>query len=281
MGALKNFLRVSAGIVVSALCAVGCMSSSDDDDDDSIARENIASAYANGMCNALAECCQGLGQPMNTAACIEQVEGNYAKSNDPGLIYDGNAAGECLAAGTAAYRQCRSVEAPVCARVWTGYLEDGELCGEDPRACKGGSCTNDPTGALCTTPVLSALGEPCEANCVDGAYCDAGSQTCLATKPNGAACVDDLECTGNYCNFSSGQCDESAIFATLCSAFGGSTITEPFCCALDELCASCDCADSNASIASSNDGAACQFVLEGNELGCASMSEDEALAFCL
>ena len=151
MGALNKVLRVSAGIVISALCAAGCMSSSGDDDD-SIARENIASAYANGMCSALAECCESLGQPMNTAACVEQVEGNYAINNDPGLIYDENAAGECLAAGTAAYRQCRSVDAPVCDRVWTGYLEDGEPCtaGE---VCKSGVCAVDLGGSgTCFTP---------------------------------------------------------------------------------------------------------------------------------
>jgi hypothetical protein len=55
-----------------------------------------------------------------------------------------------------------------------------------------------------------------------------------------------------------------------------------FCCALQSLCASCSCTNNPEydSLGASADGDACRFVLEDNELGCTTLSEEEAIAGC-
>jgi hypothetical protein len=263
---------------VALCCLAACAGSNDDeDDDDSIAREDMPAAYASGMCEALSVCCESLGQPMSVADCREFIEPNIANQNDPALSYDGQAAAACLAAGTSAYRQCSTPSASVCERVWAGSLENGAAC-ESNRDCQSRFCDS----ALCQTPeALPALGEPCTLECAEGAHCDQTTLRCRALEPEGAPCVASSECAGGYCE--AGVCDESSVFLTLCTTFAGAPapVSDPHCCALDELCARCGCADAGyALIAASDDGEDCRTVLEQDEVGCSLVSEDDALAAC-
>jgi hypothetical protein len=74
----------------------------------------------------------------------------------------------------------------ICASGLTCALEKGGICAPSPKA-----------------------GEPCldMHACAEGAYCGGGDPahpTCVARKPNGAACTADLECLGFRCQ--DGQC---------------------------------------------------------------------------
>ncbi len=78
----------------------------------------------------------------------------------------------------------------------------------------------------------------------------------------------------------------------MCLAGCGDELSDPdtFCCALKKLCDVCGCTDEPEfrTIANAEDGDACRFILEDNQLACGTgasggdgMNEEQAIAACV
>jgi hypothetical protein len=87
-----------------------------------------------------------------------------------------------------------------------GLMVLGEGCSGTGDCLPGLYChyVNTPGGSTCAQQ--GALGEACDPNdmapdpCVDGAFCDAATALCAATKPVGAACSENPECQSRSCD---------------------------------------------------------------------------------
>ncbi len=122
------------------------------------------------------------------------------------------ARGNCLFADTFCRRDSAGAPGGVCARM----PAQGEKCGrgrfdltpacKDPLYCKG-----EPEGVCAPPP---AVGEACSGqpgqttHCADGAYCDLGSQRCVAFPSAGNACGGQGQCepSSAFCDFGTRQC---------------------------------------------------------------------------
>jgi hypothetical protein len=264
---------------VLALNGASACAGEGDDELEPIPREDLAATAAVSLCGGLATCCKSLGLEIDVASCETRLGNN---SDFPeNAVYDGLAAAECVSTTADLYRQCQvptNQQTPNCDRIWTGTLDDGSPC-VSSTDCRSAFCAYDIAGSSCQQPpALPGPGEGCSLSCVDGYYCDYNTATCLPSKSDGEGCLNDIECSAYYCD--AGTCNGGQLFVQLCQSFaagGGNT----FCCAVDALCSACGCSSSQSDIASAGNAEVCQFVLEDGGLGCANMSEDDALALCL
>ena len=158
-----------------------------------IPKAELPGKVANLLCDSMATCCKNSGFTVSTADCksyyVQQL-GESLNENDPSrVVYDAQAAGDCLAAVSGKI-QCGEVDeddAPACERIFRGTVAAGQPCNESQEcAFIGGeraSCES-PDGiaqAVCTarssgssTPAARGkLGEACIGTCEEG-ECDFG-----------------------------------------------------------------------------------------------------------
>jgi hypothetical protein len=95
------------------------------------------------------------------------------------------------------------------------YCSNANICtrvGLPPTACTSSSQCSvyypcDFTAGTCKQG--PAVGQPCNSSTrcfAAGTYCDSSSFTCAAVKPDGSACIGELECESEYCDFDLGTC---------------------------------------------------------------------------
>lgn len=179
--------------------------------------------YGRSLNEAYCEWATGCGEFGDMYACSTYVSASLAFEvgadlmngvANGSIVYDGERAHECIEALTGASCAVYAFEdtlwSSVCSRVFSGTIADGQLCHLDVQcrsswcdvswdACDGACCA----GSCVTVPQGSAIGQACPLGlCVDGAFCDYGTETCQARKGEGVpceyseACASDLVCMG-------------------------------------------------------------------------------------
>lgn len=67
---------------------------------------------------------------------------------------------------------------------------------------------------------LAGVGEPCDTlyfwSCLDGSFCDSGSQTCVPLRAAGQPCFDRSECQSRTCTAVEGVCSATALDPASC-----------------------------------------------------------------
>jgi hypothetical protein len=192
-------------------------------------------------CGLQFECCTGAeimqqymnitfdGQPITTEPqCIDYTNAFYTAFMTLPLKdsialgraeYDAAAAGDCVAALQAFtcddYRSPRVALANSSCRPYIiSKVGDGGPCLHDYE-CTSDNCFGE-TNSLDGTHIdgacapMPAAGESCDDNCERGFYCGStsgsGGETCQATKPDGASCTFDRECTSERCDHDTDLC---------------------------------------------------------------------------
>ncbi len=181
----------------------------------------LPGAVAASQCGSLFRCCNatelmdrfdGSDPPITTeaectssfTALFQSAFGRQMEAIAAGrLLYNGDEAFACLMRiDAAACGMATEVAQDSCNEtVFVGTVAVTGMCRSDEECmgasvyCDGGSQTQ--FGRCTAKP---GVGASCTFECVDGAYCDFSSTTCVAKKPNGRACQQSLECTSDYCN---------------------------------------------------------------------------------
>jgi hypothetical protein len=203
--------------LTSILATTAC--GGDDGGGGDVPLDQFATRFAATSCKNIFKCCDATERmqqfqifnpmPTNEAECTQTLAAlimsfgiNTEAITAGRLVYDGAAAADCLAAVDAAACGAATHQAEdngSCTAFFVGQVAAGGQCKDDAECavagsfCSGGS--SDTFGA-CTT--LPALGQPCDGECVAGAFCD--GTMCAAKKANGTACGFNSECTSDHCD---------------------------------------------------------------------------------
>jgi hypothetical protein len=205
-----------------------------------VAASDFPARFAQGTCDAMANCCRTNGFAYEASTCKASVEGQFRalflKNQSSGVTYDAAAGGRCLDAYVALYEGCgsgdeNSVKDP-CRHVFVGTLAPGEACTASAQ-CKDPEGGNAYCDGVCKLDLVLASrhgtsGEPCTAECwningrencqsvgdssatqtaacyaSDGLQCDHSALKCTPVPKLGERCSS--RCVeGAYCN--SGTC---------------------------------------------------------------------------
>lgn len=144
--------------------------------------------------------------------------------------YDGENARRCLDAQAArscdTTSQSNRVLADACLGIMIGTQHDGESCARDtecisglcdaPAACGMACCTGVCVGD--TAPGRAKVGESCEAAaCVDTAFCDDQTMTCVALSGRNGFCVVDAQCSFGLNCEQGGMCVAPPVVGQSCT----------------------------------------------------------------
>jgi hypothetical protein len=224
-------------------------------DAEEIPRDELPSRIASLLCQSIGSCCQRAGFPIDMAECkrvgTAELEEELLEEQEPGVTYDAQAAGDCLAS-VGPQLVCGDVEddVPACERIFRGSVALGQPC-TSSRQCKRSegqriTCTGDDgvNPPVCTELEIAQRGkqgEACNGTCYEGEECvsyDTGVPA-PAPGPGGTpvpapeyvTCYRD---DGLYCN-SMGACEELVQHGFACTDYaacaGGS-----FCDFQTQLC---------------------------------------------
>lgn len=205
---MKSFF---VGILTITLASIGCGGGGGDD----IPLADLARELAQVACEKEFDCCpQDSAAEFNSEAeCTTQLQGFMSfltaaiqASEAAGRArYDSANAGDCIALLRGL--DCTEFQAEVdlvgCEQFIVPLVAAGGECEQDFE-CTTGYCKNDGASELGTCDTLPALGQACQFNCAQGAYCDFGTGNCEALKADGTECVFDDECQSNFCDDSTG-----------------------------------------------------------------------------
>jgi hypothetical protein len=255
----------NAGIAAICLFFAGCGSS---ESKPPVPIDDLARAIADALCNNIGPCCQQAGfahDPVQCRANAEnefrtEVELNRGSSN---IVYDGNAARECVDTYAAVVKACypeREIGS-ACDAMFAGTLQPGQTCARSAECIPGASCERSGGGVAlqCTSSSLvrGKLGQTCGTTCTenggitgcsgsggsggegdggavnlaqcftnDGLYCDR-AHGCAAAPALGQACTSDTPCAGDA------FCDNGACVAKRttgpCEQFGDSCAATAYC----------------------------------------------------
>jgi hypothetical protein len=213
---------LSVAVLVASLGGCGKSEGSAE----AIPRDELPERIASLLCESVAGCCRSAGLAVDLAACkigtTAELREDFDDDDTTRVSYDGQAAGECLAAAAPLF-VCGEADGPAppaCERIFHGSVPLGEDCGGD-RECarsEGQSvvCDYGADGLLpmrCTALPVSPhgkQGEACIGTC-EGANCIGVLPPDPAPGVGGGAPVplpDPVTCyrdEGLYCD-SSGVC---------------------------------------------------------------------------
>lgn len=207
-------MRSALLLVVAAVCA-GCPSGDDDSGDPAsyVPLDEITGAYKGAYCTFLARC--GVFPDRETCvgaslAVVPTIDANVVAAVRAGrALYNGANVKTCFDA--VANDTCDQTDengrarTPACSAFFRGTVADGGEClvdqecisqqcagGDTQTSCVRGTCLGDAPPN--NTPL--ALGMPCTSTpaCVDGAYCDTGTNVCTRLKASGEPCTGSTEC---------------------------------------------------------------------------------------
>jgi hypothetical protein len=206
-------------LLVGITLLVGCGGSS-------VGIEDFPNKYAQAICSKNFTCCDAselAGKTMSTCVTDNQTFvslfiGEINSSQAQGRVsYDAKQSGTCIdslkAMSCDEFRQQGiGGNMAACMAFIMPKVAQGGACTQDFE-CTTGNCDGADTSAtpavdgMCiAAPIVAAIGQGCAANdCVDGAYCDDSTVTCLPLKGAGAACTSDSECI-NTCNTTTNTC---------------------------------------------------------------------------
>lgn len=170
--------------------------------------------YAREMRTAYCDWASGCGEFGEEQACLYYLGANESLFlpvdtingvSGGSIRYDEAQAGACIEAligsSCALYSFEDTLYASVCADVFTGVVEDGQLCYLDMQ-CASSWCDLDNcdsaccAGACLTIPQGGAIGQPCPLGlCDENTYCHWDTETCQARKAASAPCDYSEECS--------------------------------------------------------------------------------------
>jgi len=228
--------RVVFGLgLLACIWGAGCKSA-----DESIPKDQLASRYAALMCDSLGACCQASHFTFDSTNCrgteAAKVQENIDSLTALGVAYDGDAAGECLAAlKDTVHCERRSTDAPpACGNIFVGALQVGAACSKDVQCKRPGRCLQDADGkGMCDDSFITAThgreGDACKGTCFSEEDCRLGSQdtpteqvACYVT--DGLHCMDTcrrLGAVGETCDASNTSC-EPGLFCAVDGTIAGS-----------------------------------------------------------
>ena len=183
------------------------------------------SDYERGVQSAYCDWASACGEFSDEQACLYYLGDDYTDLTltadilngvDGGsILYDASQAGECLEAlrssscGLYAFED--TLFASVCTDVFSGVVEDGQLCYVDLQCtsswCDIESCESSCCVGTCLSiPQGGAIGQACPLGlCDEGSYCHWDTETCQALKAASAPCdyseecANELLCLGGTC----------------------------------------------------------------------------------
>ena len=251
--------RACAWLGLALVCASlgGC----GETEAEAIPREQLPAKVAEVFCQSLGSCCSSAGFAFDAARCQSSISATYAAllddTSSPNVIYDGQAAGDCLSTLGPSLQCGRSSPSgssgASCGPVFQGTLKPGQAC-QDSRECErpaGGivQCTIQlnatDTAKVCIVENVGAAGtagEACVGSCDadicgfgspgggnaseptavcyrrDGLYC-APSGKCESLQKRGSPCGDSGECErGSFCDDATALCTAPRAANELCSS---------------------------------------------------------------
>jgi hypothetical protein len=169
------------------------------------ASECTSNFCVDGTCcvSACTSTCQSCGVPGSLGACVNLPAGSQDTNSSPLC----NANQYCDAAGT-----CQTGSTPnglactAASQCGSGQCVDGvccvNACGDPCMTCNGsmpGTCTGERTG----------FADPA---CMTGQFCNDMHKCASGARPNGATCVNDIDCASTFCV--DGTCCESVCAGT-------------------------------------------------------------------
>jgi MYXO-CTERM domain-containing protein len=206
-------MRTRAWIGLGMLLLASCSSNKD-----------FPQKYAEAICSKNWECC-----PASELA--DKVKSDCVNNNEFGIgalvgeikesqrkgraAYDESKANTCadaLSAMTCDEFKQTGGNMTTCMSFVTAKVAEGGACTQDYECttgnCQGANTADDPPvdGACAAAVSVAPIGATCSnIECVDGAYCDFTTSTCLASKGAGEACTSDSECI-NSCDTATNTC---------------------------------------------------------------------------
>ncbi|MFT3695783.1 MAG: hypothetical protein QM831_21780 [Kofleriaceae bacterium] len=181
-----------------------------------ISLDDYPAATAKAFCTAAIRCC---GSAQTEAQCeaqylmLEQAQFTSLNSSVASgkATYNEGPATTCLnafanlsCADFNSYLNSHIVPAlAACNDEVTGNVASGGTCQSFWECGPNADCIVDPDGDdgdPMTCIPDSTVGDTCDGSCTNDLHCDDASNTCVARKPDGSACVEGAECVGNACN---------------------------------------------------------------------------------
>ena len=223
-------MRTLTWIGIGMLLLAGC---SDDKD--------FSQNYAEALCSKNWECCPTSELADKTKAdCVSNNQfgisalvGSINESQSKGrAAYDAGKAGACvdsLNAMTCDEFKQGGGNMAACMAFVTPKVAEGGACTQDYECttnnCQGAT-TDPPVDGACAAAIsLAPIGAACTAiECVDDAYCDSATSTCVKVKGAGEACTSDSECV-NSCDTTTNTCT----CYSGCNVAAGTTRARPCC----------------------------------------------------
>jgi hypothetical protein len=191
---------------------------------------------AAALCDGLGTCCRSQGFAFDDAACRSVWRGQLASfaPASTAVVYDANAAGECLSAMRSTLAACSAttVNSDACERIHVGTKPAGATCtgSEECAAPAGGSayCDDSPSldgGAspsVCVVDlplVHGTLDQSCSSTCtVDGSSESCGGSTSSSGVSQPATNVACYTNDGLYCS-STYTCERQSQIGSACSGW--------------------------------------------------------------
>ena len=167
-----------------------------------IPQSELPTRVANLLCDSLASCCKTSGFALDTAGCktayITELQDDLGDNNQPGVRYDAQAAGDCLAAVSSQVQcgQLEGEEVAACERIFIGSVAPGQPCTASrqcaPVAGQSVYCesTDGAAPSVCTasgrsTAPRGKLGDACTTTCFEGESCSIGLAPVPTPAPGG------------------------------------------------------------------------------------------------
>jgi hypothetical protein len=168
-------------------------------DAEAIPRDELPSRIASLMCDSIGSCCRNAGFPVDVAQCKQvtaaELEEELFEELEPGVTYDAQAAGDCLAAAEPLL-VCGDTNAdvPACERIFRGSVALGQPC-TSSRQCKRSdgqqvACTSEDglSAEVCVEREIARrgkAGDACNSTCYEGDECVSFDEPVPAPGPGG------------------------------------------------------------------------------------------------
>ena len=243
---LKSILGWFLG---SSMLVLACGGATDDDDDDFLDEAKFRERFPTQVCAQLASCCNGVGAPIDDAACQAEASEVAEEMREEGVSYDGAAAAACLKAFSDALSRCAlpgEGTSDICDSIYVGTIPEGGACQSSDQCAGDAACEPNATGALVCVTYQSAprgvAGEGCYGTCEgdpsapcavpalppgsetggklcyvsDGLHCDFTTFVCAPVPAVGEPCPDYYCGAGAYCDELTGTCRQAVPNGAAC-----------------------------------------------------------------